>query len=368
MIAPTQECPDSVEYLRKLRGRLEQHHIPTSGAIEITQCCNLRCIHCYLGDQKAIRSHKQRELSTAQWIKIIKDVADAGCLTLLITGGEPLLRKDFDEIYTFAKKQGLLVTVFTNAVLITDEIIELLKKLPPFSVEVSLYGATRSVYEKITGVKGSYAQCIEGIDRLAANVHLVLKTVLMTVNRHELAQLKILAKQYGAKFRFDTAVFPCYNGDASPIKYRLTPKQAVSCELADEESRREWVDFYHARSLPASDDALYQCGAGRWAFNIDAYGRMYPCQKIRGINYDLLNGSFREGWPSFFPVIRAKKAPKDFVCKTCDKKALCNYCPAFALIEHGRDDVLPEYQCKIGHQRYKLIKSIERRSYEYNPE
>ena len=152
------------EYLRKFILKALNAHIPLSGSFDLTRRCNLKCIHCYLGDHQ--QSSLAKEIETSQILDIIDQITDAGCLNLLITGGEPLLRVDFPEIYSHAKKSGLIITVFTNGTLITDKILSLFKELPPHKVEISLYGATAQTYEKITRRRGSYDKCIAGVYEL----------------------------------------------------------------------------------------------------------------------------------------------------------------------------------------------------------
>ena len=117
------------EYLRQFGKKVTEQRIPLSGSIDLTHRCNLRCIHCYLGNKEVINGKREEELSTTQWISIIDQITDAGCLYLLITGGEPLLRKDFGAIYRHAKTKGLMVTVFTNGTLITDDLLDLFSKI-----------------------------------------------------------------------------------------------------------------------------------------------------------------------------------------------------------------------------------------------
>ena len=118
---------------------------------------------------------------------MIDEIAAAGCLWLLYTGGEVFLRPDFLDIYTRAKGQGLLITLFTNATLITPEIADVLAARPPFSIEVTVYGRSREVYERVTRVPGSYDRCLKGIERLRERgLPLKLKTMALTLNRHEL--------------------------------------------------------------------------------------------------------------------------------------------------------------------------------------
>ncbi|MCI5122070.1 MAG: radical SAM protein, partial [Candidatus Electrothrix sp. AUS4] len=91
-----------------------QARIPLAACFELTRRCSFRCVHCYLGDQKEIRQNRHRELDTATVIKLFDEMVEAGTLFLQLTGGDPMLRPDFSEIYQEAVRRGLLVTVFCN--------------------------------------------------------------------------------------------------------------------------------------------------------------------------------------------------------------------------------------------------------------
>jgi len=90
-----------------------ERRLPISGTFELTMRCNLNCVHCYgrlpIDDMQSQRE----ELSFSEVCALLDDAAQAGCLWLLITGGEPLVRPDFIDIYTYAKKKGFLITLFT---------------------------------------------------------------------------------------------------------------------------------------------------------------------------------------------------------------------------------------------------------------
>ena len=189
---------DDTAYLSDFSRRVIRERIPLDGSIELTHRCNLRCVHCYLGDQQEIRKHRTEELSTDEFKRLIDQFVAAGMLNLLISGGDPMVRKDFGEIYSYAVCQGVRVTVFCDGVLVNDRIIEVFNRHPPRLVEVSLYGATEATYESITQIKGSFKRCLAGIERLLAAGHrLRLKTVLMTSNRHELAAMEAMARRWG---------------------------------------------------------------------------------------------------------------------------------------------------------------------------
>jgi len=348
----------NTDYLRQFSRKAAQQRIPLSGSIDLTHRCNLRCVHCYIGSRAA-----QQELSAAQLVSILDEITDAGCLYFLITGGEPLLRKDFADIYRHARTNGLLVTVFTNGTLITDEILELFRDLPPRQIEISLYGATAETYERITGIPGSFERCLKGIQRLLAlQLNVKLKTVLMTLNRHEFFDIQEIAKEFGIEFRFDPAVFARLDGDKTPLQLRVPVDEAIEKDLSDQDRLRAWLEYFRRRKDLAATDALYQCGAGLTYFHIDPHGDLRPCLMIPKPAYSLLKGSFLAGWRDVMPRIRRKKPGASYPCNRCEKRILCGFCPAFFALENGAEDARSDYLCALGHVRFHAIRNADRAS------
>ena len=106
-------------------------HRPIKGQIELTHRCNLNCVHCYCkGSEDVARnmshaarlasSTENRELTTQEWKEILDEIHRKGCLWLCFTGGEPLIRDDFLEIYSYAKEKGFIITINTNGLLLTE--------------------------------------------------------------------------------------------------------------------------------------------------------------------------------------------------------------------------------------------------------
>ena len=187
------------DWTKAFRLRAAAARRPIAATLELTRRCNLRCVHCYLGDQAEQHRRQPRELAAAAVRAALTEWAEAGCLYLTLTGGEPLLRPDFPEIYRHARELGLVVTVFTNGTLVTDEIAGLFRAWPPRKVEISLYGATAATHDAITGAPGSHARAWAGIRRLqAAGVRVALKTVLMKSHCGERAELERQAAACGA--------------------------------------------------------------------------------------------------------------------------------------------------------------------------
>jgi len=159
--------------------------------IEVTRRCPLNCVHCYNNLPLRDDENARRELSTAEHIRIIDEIAEAGCLWLTYSGGEIFARRDFLDIYTHAKKKGLLVTLFTGGTLITPQIADHLAIWRPHSVEITIYGSTRETHESVTRVPGSHDKCMRAIRLLCERkIALNLKTVVLTLNQHELGHIK----------------------------------------------------------------------------------------------------------------------------------------------------------------------------------
>ncbi len=354
-------CPDSDRnFGPEFRAKVNRQNIPMIGSLALTHRCNLQCIHCYAGCNQPGLSPHPSELSREQWFKIIDDCADAGCLTLLMTGGEPLARPDFAELYRRAKWKGILVSVFTNGTMITDPILDLFQELPPRSVEVTLYGATESTFESITNVKGSFQRCIQGIERLIERgVPVKMKTVLMTLNQHELGRMREMARNYGIPFRFDAAIFPRLSGERDPIALRVDPKLAVDQEFANESRARLWTDNLERALKTSRFESLYGCAAGTTSFHVDAAGNLQPCLMIHWTNYNLMGYSFKVAWQHVTREMGEQKQLKESACRPCDKKNLCGYCPAFFRIESGSEHVRAEYLCRIGNYRFAKIKEVQ---------
>jgi radical SAM protein with 4Fe4S-binding SPASM domain len=364
------ECTDKLtgdlDFIREFNKKSEQLRVPISGSIELTHRCNLGCVHCYLGKTSNKQKLHDNEMSTSQVLSVIDELTEAGCLYLLITGGEPLLRKDFSRIYSHAKQKGLILTIFTNGTLVTDRIADLFADMPPRVVEISLYGATSTTYEKVTRVSGSYNKCLNAVRRLLERkIPVGLKTILMTLNKHEFTEIEDIAKNFGVKFRFDAAIFPRLNGDKSPLNLRVSPEEAVEMEFTNMDRARTWEQYFTRSKGQSPNDKMYNCGAGLTSFHIDPYGNLQPCIMPTGLKFDLAKGGFLKGWRGIISVIRSRKAGNISFCNHCEKRHLCGFCPAFFKLENGKEEICSEYLCSMGSLRFLEIEKLYAQG-EYN--
>lgn len=332
--------------------------MPISGAIEVTRRCNNQCIHCYNNLPTGDRDALLNELTYDEQCRIIDEMVEAGCSWLLYTGGEIFLRKDFLDIYTYAKKKGLLITLFTNGTLITPEIADYLAEWRPFSIEITLYGRTKETYEKITRIPGSYERCMRGIHLLMERgLPLKLKTMALTLNKHEIWEMKRFAEEdLGVGFRFDPMVNPRFDYSQSPLSLRLTPQETVELDLQDPKRMADWNTLAERSRGPVyCNDELYYCRAGITGFVIDPYGKLGVCLLTQDGRYDLRKGNFREGWEDFLLKVRSTKITRQTKCVGCAIKALCGMCPPSGELENRNPEDPVDFYCYVAHLRTYML-------------
>ena len=334
--------------------------VPVNGTIELTHRCPLECAHCYNNLPMSDREARRTELSTDEIKRVLDELAEVGCLWLLFTGGEIFARADFHDIYLHAKQRGFLITLFTNGTLITERVADFLKEYPPFAIEITLYGRTKATYESLTGIPGSFERCLRGIDLLIdRGLPLKLKTVGLTINKHEIFAMKKFAEEKGLEFTFDAMVNPRTDCSSSPLAVRLTPAEIVALDLAEPERvpelRRLAIDYAPAPPAEGELREVYDCGGGINSFAIDPYGNLSICVLSHFDEYNVRDGSVREGWEKFLRRVRDKRISRVTKCTTCALKSLCGSCAANAELENGDPEAPVDFLCRVAHLRAEVF-------------
>ena len=314
---------------------------------------------------------KGKELGIDEVKKILDDLKRQGCLQLTLSGGEPLVREDFLEIYAHAKKNGFLTSIFTNGQLFNKEIIKYLVKAPPHSIEITLNGISESTYENITRVKGSFPRVIENIKILAKNrLPIIIKTNLLKQNHKEIAKIKAWAESILGKpghkhyFKYDPFIYPRLNGDTSPLKFRLSFKEILNAIKKDPDMLYEHQgemckDF---SSLQKPRDHLYHCDSWMCQAFINPYGKLKFCLFSEKFSSDLKERTFEEGFYKFFPRVSEERFKTDFSCRDCGLRTICHWCPAIAYLETGDEEKPVLHYCRLARgtsrETYKARKEI----------
>lgn len=333
--------------------------------IEITERCNLTCHHCYIRKTASNMLAKESEMSTQIVQKILDEAMGFGLLEVRFTGGEPLLRKDFCQLYSYAYDLGLEVSVSTNATLITDEIIQLWKIKRPKSVSISLYGWNNKVYQTVTGVANGFALFQEGIKRLQkGQIAFSVKcpaVPMLILNRNKMQRL---ARKLGYKeplnYSWELTLHARRDKTANEkiSKLRLSPEEAARARLQEPGLAAQETEAL-LRPPPKKHNALLSCRAGKTRMTIDAYGRLQACLELRHPEtvYDLTSGTLKEALEEFIPGLRRLGVSEDYEnrCGKCLLRRRCMHCPAVAWEENGTIDSLSEYYCQVMHAEARLL-------------
>jgi len=349
------------ELSKGLMAEVNALRLPANGTLELTNRCPLECVHCYNNLPMNDRGARRTELTTAEHMRVLDELAEMGCMWLLLTGGEILARPDFLEIYRHAASKGMLLTLFTNGTLITERIADALAALPPFAIEITLYGRTKATYESLTGIPGSFEKCLRGIRLLLERkLPLKLKTVALSVNKHEVWAMKRFAEEeVGVKFSFDPMISPRIDCSASPLAVRLTPPEIVALDLDDPQRVADWrrLAVEYAPPVPAPDEVaqVYDCGGGINSFAIDPYGNMTICVLSHVDTYNVRNGTVREGWEMFLRQVRDRPKTRITKCNSCALRSLCGSCAATAELENGDPEAPVDFLCKTAHLRAEVF-------------
>jgi radical SAM protein with 4Fe4S-binding SPASM domain len=325
--------------------------------LELSYRCNLGCIHCYCKGSE----DRDRELTTKDWKKILNVIQKQGCLRVLFTGGDPLIRDDFLEIYSYAKAKGFVVTLFTNGYALTAEIIDYLVKSPPFSIEITLNGITKDTYETITQVEGSFIKVMQNIKILAKRqLPLLLKSNCMKHNKHEIGRIKAFTEDLLGKpsenkhhFRYDTEIRPRLNKDRSPTNFRLSYDEMLEVWKQDPDIWQQYQDRLHRLCPDFKRDRsfLYNCNTWMRACFINPYGWLKFCQFSDKFSINLKTTPFQEGFYKIFPQVLKQRFKTNSKCKDCHLRSLCNNCPAKAYLEAGDDEAPVTYYCELAKAR-----------------
>jgi radical SAM protein with 4Fe4S-binding SPASM domain len=331
-------------------------------SVELTERCNHDCIHCYI-NLPADSPAKARELPTAGVKRAMDEAAALGCLRVTFTGGEPLLRDDFEELYVHARRRGMAGAIRTNATLITPRLAGLFRRVPPLApVVVTVYGMSEATYESVTRTPGSFAAFRGGVDLLLANgVPFEAGYMVTRQNMRELDEYEDwLAGLPGVKRPPSYDLLIEFRGRREPGKnaalkrLRLPPEDVVRIMRSKVYPQDEEVRAACSRPSRPVDGRLFACGACTGSCALDAYGYLQPCLLLRhpATVYDLKAGSMGEAMADFFPRVREDMVENhDYLtrCARCFLKRLCDQCPAWSWMEHGTLDTPVEYLCDVTH-------------------
>lgn len=343
---------------------------PFTCGIELTAKCNFMCVHCYCRPE---RGHD--DLTTDEVKHFIDILVDRGLLELFFTGGEVFTRPDFEELYIYAKKKGLIVSVLSNISLLNEKHIELFKKYPVAQISTTMYGASEETYQRVTGIKGGYEKFRHGLYLLKENsIPFELKFIAMKQNINDLYAVRQLGIDLGVNMVIGFDVRPMVDGNSTPVEFRVDPITAFEFDIKDKLRHEFWCNVAkeeadeinglreHRIQYRTMNRCLYPCSVAQQFVFITSNGMMQGCVKTAYDQYDLRHGDFDEGWEFLKKKFVDPIASNDYKCLSCDKKKYCEQCTANHVLEYDDPEKTDPFFCTIASLRKKFVER-ERKNY-----
>ena len=299
---------------------MNERCIPYGVNFELTPRCNIDCRHCY---HVMITG---AELDTAEVKRVLNDLANLGTFELTLTGGEPLLRRDFPEILRYAvATAGFSVKIFSNLTLLDEKTADVLASVPLNSVETTLLGPDAETHDTMTTVKGSFTATLTAIGLLKdRGIRVSAKTILMTSNVDKADDMYRLADNLDISFRHDDSLFVESNMGRAPL----------ALQISDSEILR--------RRKKAGEDEPFEpsiCNAARSIMSIGPDGAVYPCGAYPEAAGTIRETALGEIWYNspLMNKLRSLEYDDYTDCRECDYQVRCSGCVAMGIgLAHGR--------------------------------
>ena len=241
-----------------LRSEFDFSRAPFTVAWEVTRACALRCVHCRAMAQP--RRHPD-ELTTAEGLDLVRQVAEGGARVLVLTGGDPFMRPDIEEFVRHGRSLGLRVALSPSATArVTRARMERVAAAGVDTVHISLDGATAEVHDAFRGVRGSFVRTQEVLALVRSlGIPLQVGTTVCRRNAHELAAIGELVARAGAQV---WSVFFLVPTGRAQVADLLSPAEheAVLCWLADFAARAPF--YVRTTAAPQFRRVVLQRGGG----------------------------------------------------------------------------------------------------------
>ncbi len=325
-----------------------ERYVPHVISWNITKRCNLNCSHCYL-DADFRAGKKTDELSTKDCFEIVDQIADvhSGALVIL-TGGEPLLRKDLFAIAGYATERGLLPVVGTNGTALTPEAIEKLKGAGVGGVAISLHARHPEPHDAFVGVPGAWEGAVRGADHLReTGLDFIVQTSVTTWNYDEIPEIVAFAHELGASF-FNLYFLVCTGRGQGRTDVTAEQYETMLNALYDLQQQYRGRMLINAKCTPQYKRIVYEhdpqspylktysggCPAATSYGQIDPKGNVTPCPYLPVSVGNLRERSFADLWWET-PLMQElrDRSKLEGRCGACEFSGVCSGCRARAYAE-----------------------------------
>lgn len=311
----------------------QRRYIPHSTLLELTLRCNMRCIHC----GSAAGNTRDEELTTDEWRKVCNKLAELRCNQITLLGGEPLLRQDWYEIAQHIRNLGIKLTIISNGYTINKNVIDQFRKLEPYTIAISVDGATAEKHDSIRGMQGSFKRCIDSLTLLRnANLNTTIITTVHKMNLKDLPEIRnqILDREIAWQIQIANPI------GRFPESLTLSKKEFYSLAMFIASTRKQYSTKelpitaahcigYHSSILPNVIIGQWRgCQAGMRTLGIQSDGGIKGCLSLPDdfIEGNLKENTIEEIWndPDFSSYNR--KFTKDDLndkCRNCSYGRTC---------------------------------------------
>lgn len=323
----------NIVYDKYMDGRARNTGTPVSGIFELTPLCNLDCKMCYV--HLTFEQMKgKRLLSAEEWIDLIDQAVDCGMLSAEVTGGEAMMHPEFDRIYLHLLERGVRVALMTNGILLTEKRIEFLKRYRPASIQVTLYGGSEDVYERVTG-KRVYKQVTEQIIKAKEiGCRLVLTaTPSRYFGKEDLKQVIAFAEAQKLKLIVNKDLnIPREDTGRKLEEFDLTGQEQLEIlallrrKDAGEATGSQERRLHDLPETGTNREPQYGlgCAAGRSLFCINWKGQMKACLDLPEYEEPRKIG-LKNAWERIHRLAESYEVPRE--CAGCAYRKVCNPCP-----------------------------------------
>ena len=320
--------------VRDIAGRCQDACLRTnrlwSAGLELTWRCNARCRHCYLDVPE--EQTAAGELTEAQWLFVVDQLARMGCMNVLVTGGEPTLHPAFLAVCKRIADRGMLCDVYTNGIAVSDAMFDALRAIPLNSVSFSLYSGAAAFHDEITGVPGSFRRTLSTLLRFKeADVRVYAKAPMFHGHLEDVFSAMELGEKTGFPVKPANILVPGHSGTGrNPMMLRPSEYEAF---LERNSTPDPFAGAEQAREVRANGPV---CQAGRTTLCVSPTGNVTPCNSFPRVCGNVLEMPLAAIWRKSAPLRRLRALRfKDFSprCATCADIAFCTICPGASWIE-----------------------------------
>ena len=324
--------------------------------IEIISECNERCVHCYIPHEL-----KNGVLNSNLFYKIIEQGKSLNILNVTLSGGEPLLHKDFPLFLNKCRELDLSVKVLSNLTLLTDEIIEEMKKNPLLSVQTSIYSMKPEIHDSITNKFGSLEKTKEAVCKLVyAGIPVQISCPIMLQNKNEFPEVIKWGESKNISVLIDYVIFAAYDHSNSNLKNRLPlseVEEAFKMQLSDEYVT-DLIEKAKKKESETEDDPI--CSVCRYFFCVSAEGDVFPCVGWQSnIVGNLNNQTIKELWENSREIneLRNIKRKEFRKCVTCKDRGYCTVCMMSNSNENPDGNIykIAQYHCAVASIMHKGV-------------